>query len=174
MTAPVTGRGRVTARTAGATAIPAQRGANRVADEPKKAGQRSARRAYARRDDRLRRLLGGRPVRTAAPTGRAQFVLLIMVLLAIGLVATLWFSTAAAADSYRLQDARAEALALSQQAERLHREVAGMESRRSSRAGRASWAWSPSRTPPGSSSRPTAGWGWSAEPRAAVGRPARP
>ena len=47
------------------------------------------------------------------PAGRAQFVLLVMVLLVGGLVATLWLSTAAAADSYRLQDARAEARTLS-------------------------------------------------------------
>ena len=49
-----------------------------------------------------------------------------MVLLVVGLVATLWLSTAAAADSYRLQDARTQARILSQQSERLHREVAAM------------------------------------------------
>jgi hypothetical protein len=128
----VTERGRATTRTA---SIPAQRGeqgdrqhGRAAVPGEQKAGQRSARRAYARRADRLRRLVGARPVRTSAPTGRAQFVLLIMALLAVGLVATLWFSTAATADSYQLQDARAEARALSQQAERLHREVAVAES----------------------------------------------
>ncbi|WP_343945202.1 hypothetical protein, partial [Pseudonocardia zijingensis] len=74
-----------------------------------------------RADERPRR--GGAP-RPAAPAGRPQFVLLIMVLLVVGLVATLWLSTAAAADSYRLQDATAEARVLSEQAERLKQEVA--------------------------------------------------
>jgi hypothetical protein len=83
--------------------------------------------AYARRDERLRRQAGGPAVR-GATSGRAQFVLLVMVLLGVGLVATLWLSTAAAADSYRLQDARAAARLLSSQSERLHREVASMES----------------------------------------------
>jgi hypothetical protein len=86
-------------------------------------------RAYARRDERLRRLVDGvRPQRGAAPTGRAKFVLLVMVLLVGGLVATLWLSTAASADSYRLQDARAGLTTLTQQDESLHREVAQMAS----------------------------------------------
>jgi hypothetical protein len=51
-----------------------------------------------------------------------------MVLLAVGLVATLWLSTAAAAGSYHLQDARTAALQLSQQSQRLQREVADLES----------------------------------------------
>ncbi|GEL17201.1 hypothetical protein [Pseudonocardia asaccharolytica] len=107
-------------RTAGGRSvpvIPAQRGAGRPV---------AAQRAYARRDDRVRRMLGGRQARTIVPAGRAQFILLVMVLLGAGLVATLWLSTAAAADSYRLQDARAEARALTEQSERLRREVATM------------------------------------------------
>jgi len=132
VSAPVTERVRSTTRSRTAT-IPAQRGTPaglRPAPSVEPAGgRRSAQqKAYARRDDRLRRIVGGRPARTAAPTGRPQFVLLIMVLLAVGLVATLWLSTAAAADSYRLEDATAEARALSEQAERLHREVAVLES----------------------------------------------
>ena len=126
MSAPVTERARTRART---VAIPAQRGASpREARRPVSLGG-SAQKAYAKRDDRLRRLVGGpRQARTAASAGRAQFVLLVMVLLAVGLVATLWLSTAAAADSYRLQDARAAAQALTAQSERLHREVAAMNS----------------------------------------------
>jgi len=144
MSAPVTERGRSAVRGRSA-AIPAQRGiADGVATaDPgavpavERAGKptvaealrRSAQqKAYARRDDRVRRAGGARPARTAAPAGRPQFVLLIMVLLAVGLVATLWLSTAAAADSYRLQDATAEARVLSEQAERLHQEVAVLES----------------------------------------------
>ncbi len=119
MSAPVTERPRV--RTAPTStrvrpAIPAQRDAG---------ADTAAKRAYARRDERLRRLTGGpRPERTAEPTRRAQFVMLVMGLLVSGLVLTLWFSTAAAADSYRLQDARDRAGMLTEQAERLHREVA--------------------------------------------------
>ena len=101
-------------------------GQQKAAPEKKESG--SARRAYARRDERLRKLIGGRPGRVAAPAGRAKFVLLLMVLLAAGLVATLWLSTAAAADSYRLQDARKAATTLSQQGERLRQEVTLMES----------------------------------------------
>jgi len=137
MSAPVTERGRTAVR-GRAAAIPAQRGfaaapaapATQPATDP--AGAPSVRRsaqqkAYARRDDRMRRVAGVRPARAAA-AGRPQFVLLIMVLLAVGLVATLWLSTAAAADSYRLQDATAEARVLSEQAERLKQEVAVLAS----------------------------------------------
>ncbi len=138
MSAPVTERGRTAVRGRPA-AIPAQRGfaddtvaapsAAPVSDPAAGTGQATRRsaqqKAYARRDERVRRVAG---VRTASPAGRPQFVLLIMVLLAVGLVATLWLSTAAAADSYRLQDAIAEARVLSEQAERLKQEVAVLAS----------------------------------------------
>ncbi|MFC5993374.1 hypothetical protein ACFQE5_03995 [Pseudonocardia hispaniensis] len=131
MSAPVADRQRSTARsrtaavpvqrrTAGSRTtpvIPAQRGAGRPT---------VAQRAYARRDERIRRILGGRQARTSAPAGRPQFILLVMVLLGVGLVATLWLSTAAAGDSYRLQEARTQARALTEQSERLRREVATM------------------------------------------------
>jgi cell division protein FtsI (penicillin-binding protein 3) len=108
-----------------AATIPAQRGAERHAAPARK---KSADKAYAKRDDRLRRLVGApRRKRTAAPAGRTQFVLLIMALLVTGLVATLWLSTAAAGDSYRLQSARTAARDLTERSERLHREVAAME-----------------------------------------------
>jgi hypothetical protein len=141
MSAPVTERGRTAVR--GRTAaIPAQRGfpggaADGAAVAPVVpvpepgvgAERRSAQqKAYARRDERVRRVTGARPARSAAPAGRPQFVLLNMVLLAAGLVATLWLSTAAAADSYQLQDATAEARVLSEQAERLKQEVAVLAS----------------------------------------------
>lgn len=128
MSAPVAERGRTAVR--GRTAaIPAQRGAVAAPVAPTAdpaAGGR--RKAYAGRDERARRGTGVRPARTAAPAGRPQFVLLIMVLLAAGLVATLWLSTAAAADSYRLQDATADARVLSEQAERLKQDVAVLAS----------------------------------------------
>ncbi|MEJ2889007.1 hypothetical protein [Actinomycetospora aeridis] len=60
--------------------------------------------------------------------GTAPFVLLIMVLLTGGLVATLWLSTAAAADSYRLDEARQVSRDLSEQTERLHRDVEAAQS----------------------------------------------
>ncbi len=140
MSTPVTERARTAVR--GRTAaIPAQRGiADGVvpavpATDPTavpgvgQTGRRSAQqKAYARRDDRMRRVSGLRPARAATPAGRPQFVLLIMVLLAVGLVATLCLSTAAAADSYRLQDATGQARVLSEQAERLHQEVAVLAS----------------------------------------------
>lgn len=126
MSAPVTERTRTQAVGVGRTrfaTIPAQRGSTVVAPKPD-----AARRAYAKRDERVRRLVGPPPVRGGTATGRAQFVLLVMGLLGAGLVATLWLSTAAAADSYRLQDARSAARTLSEQSERLHREVASMAS----------------------------------------------
>jgi hypothetical protein len=115
---PADQRGGASARTA---TIPAQRGAPSV----ERAGVAS--RAYARREDRLRRIGGGRAPRAATTAGRAKFVLLVMALLAIGLVLTLWLSTAAAADSYRLQDARVAARTLSEQSEQLRREVTAMD-----------------------------------------------
>jgi cell division protein FtsI (penicillin-binding protein 3) len=99
------------------------------APQTEQVAQTASQRAYARREERLRRLVGGtRPDRPAARSGRAKFVLVVMVLLTGGLVATLWLSTAASADSYRLQDAEADAAALSQRSEQLRREVAQLAS----------------------------------------------
>ena len=126
MSAPVTERPRGALRTAPRPArvatpvIPAQRGSG----ERGARATRGAQQAYARRDERLRRLVGGTRGSGPATPRRAQFVLLVMALLGTGLVLTLWLSTAAAADSYRLQDARAEAGVLAEQSEQLRREVA--------------------------------------------------
>jgi len=142
MSAPVTERPRAGTRT---PTIPAQRGKARRSQRvvpsttaTKGRGTESisrkgaAERAYQRRDDRLRRLgglwAGTRLGRAATTPGRTPFVLLVMVLLAVGLVAILWLSTAAAADSYRLTDARAAARTLQEQSETLRREVATLES----------------------------------------------
>ena len=126
MSASVTERVRPTGRGRTAT-VPAPREVE--TPTPERTGQAAAQRAYARRDERLRRLVGGvRQAKAPSPAGRAKFVLLVMVLLAGGLVASLWLSTAAAADSYRLQDARKDAATLSQQSERLRREVAQLAS----------------------------------------------
>jgi hypothetical protein len=81
-------------------------------------------RAYARRAQRT-------GVWTAGPgnadTGRTPFVMLIMALLAVTLVATLWLSTAATADSYHLQNARKVARQLTERSESLGRQVATLE-----------------------------------------------
>jgi hypothetical protein len=81
-------------------------------------------RAYARRAQRT----GPRhraPDR--ADAGRAPFVMLVMALLGVALVATLWLSTAATADSYHLQSARKVARNLTEHSESLGRQVATLE-----------------------------------------------
>ena len=95
-----------TRRTAAPPRIPAQRGPGDV-----RRVQDQRRRSAAREN-----------------TGRAKFVLLVMVLLVAGLVATLWLSTAAAADSYALQEARQRTGALTEQSEALRKEVSVLES----------------------------------------------
>ncbi|MEJ2870853.1 hypothetical protein WCD74_24030 [Actinomycetospora sp. OC33-EN08] len=92
-----------------------------------KAGARAratSRRAPAPGATRARTTTAAAPEATG---GTAPFVLLIMVLLTSGLVATLWLSTAAAADSYRLEDARQATRDRSEEVERLHRDVAAMQ-----------------------------------------------
>lgn len=66
-------------------------------------------------------------VRTPAGAKAAPFVVLVMALLAGGLVATLWLSTAAAADTYRLQGIRDDITSLSDENARLRRDVEGQE-----------------------------------------------
>lgn len=88
---------------------------------------RAAANAYLRRDQRLRRLAAVDP-RAAARAGRTPFVVLVMALLTVGLVATLWLSTTAAADSYRLQEVRGEVAELRVQSEQLRREVTTLRS----------------------------------------------
>ena len=82
-------------------------------------------RAYARRAVRERRQSGEA---NDATSGRSQFVLLIMVLFGVGLVASLWLSTTAAADSYRLDAARQATRDLSERSESLRTEIASMQS----------------------------------------------
>ncbi|BBG03091.1 MULTISPECIES: hypothetical protein [Pseudonocardia] len=96
-----------TRRSAAPPRIPAQRGPG----ENRRAQEQRRTRAVAREN-----------------TGRAKFVLVVMVLLAVGLIATLWLSTAAAADSYRLQDARQQTAALTERSEALRKEVTVLQS----------------------------------------------
>ncbi|MGH3754316.1 MAG: septum formation initiator [Pseudonocardiaceae bacterium] len=93
--------------------------------ESERVRSRAVQRAYARRAQRT-------GPRHAAPGSveaarRAPFVVLVMVLLAVVLVATLWLSTAAAADSYHLRSAREAARNLTERSENLGREVANLE-----------------------------------------------
>lgn len=94
-------------------------------DAPRQERTRSAaaQRGYARKAQRLAARAGVR-TRTAR---RAPFVLLVMALLATGLITSLWLSTAATGDSYRLDDARREARDLTERAELLRQDVAAMQ-----------------------------------------------
>ncbi|PXY28033.1 FtsB family cell division protein [Prauserella muralis] len=97
----------------------------------------AAERAYARRAqraDELRRADGpdlrqGPPrLRLRWPRSRASFVLLLMALLVSGVAATLWLSTQAITDSYRLEELREQNARLAERAEQLQRDVATAES----------------------------------------------
>ena len=81
-------------------------------------------RAYARRAGRERRLVGDTG---PAAARRSQFVLLIMGLLGVGLIASLWLSTTAAADSYRLDAARHATRDLTERSESLSADIASMQ-----------------------------------------------
>lgn len=104
---------------------PATRPAER---SPGRSRSAAAQRAYARRAHREGRRV--EPVESVEDqsTGRASFVILIIVLLTAGVAATLWLSTQAIADSYRLETAKQEATRLAEQAAELQREVTRDES----------------------------------------------
>jgi hypothetical protein len=89
----------------------------------------AAERAYARRAHREGRRVE-RPVEDEHDhaSGRAAFVVLIIALLTVGVAATLWLSTQAIADSYRLEEAKTEADHLAERAAELQREVTEAES----------------------------------------------
>lgn len=109
----------------------------------------AAEKAYARRAQRLEKTqrsgrvqrpqrvrrsekLVGRPAqatrRAAQPASTATFVVVLMSLLVAGVVATLWLSTQATADSYLLENAKQQTANLSQQRGRLQEQVARAES----------------------------------------------
>jgi type II secretory pathway pseudopilin PulG len=97
----------------------------------------AAERAYARRAQRaelLQREPGAVPAKQKTktrlrwPTSRASFVLMMMGLLAAGVAATLWLSTQAIADSYRLEQLRGINAKQAEQAEQLQRQVTTDES----------------------------------------------
>ncbi|TQM83556.1 hypothetical protein FHX81_5982 [Saccharothrix saharensis] len=88
----------------------------------------AAERAYARRDRRTSAKRGPAVTRHPAVAPKAPFVVMVMVVLGVGIAAIMWLATQATADSYRLQDARAEETRLARQVEQLRREVALAES----------------------------------------------
>ncbi len=105
----------------------------------------AAERAYARRAQRADLLQreqqrnrpdgeGGeakeqpRKLKLRWPRSRASFVLMMMGLLAVGVATTLWLTTQAIADSYRLEQLRTANAGLAESKERLQREVAKAES----------------------------------------------
>lgn len=98
---------------------------------PNRSRTPAAQRAYARRAQRE-----GRKVERPAATidevdhgaGRASFVVLIIALLTVGVAATLWLSTQAIADSYRLDEAKQAADQLAERAAHLQRQVTEDES----------------------------------------------
>ncbi|SDL76482.1 hypothetical protein SAMN04488074_113104 [Lentzea albidocapillata subsp. violacea] len=87
-----------------------------------------AERAYARRAQRASNLRGGSASPQQKAVSKAPFVVLVMLVLGAGIAGIMYFSTQAAADTYRLQEARAEAERLTLQMEQLRREVALLES----------------------------------------------
>ncbi|WP_410675661.1 hypothetical protein [Amycolatopsis sp. cmx-4-68] len=100
----------------------------------------AAERAYARRAQRADLLKereprpqpaaepGERKPLLRLPKSRASFVLLMMALLAAGVATTLWLTTQAIADSYRLEQLRTTNASLAETKEQLQREVAKAES----------------------------------------------
>jgi hypothetical protein len=87
----------------------------------------AAERAYARRAQRTS-TRGPAVTRQPVIAPKAPFVVMVMVVLGVGIAAIMWLSTQATADSYRLQDARAEQTRLARQVEQLRQEVALAES----------------------------------------------
>ncbi|XVS63052.1 hypothetical protein ACQPYE_33060 [Actinosynnema sp. CA-299493] len=88
----------------------------------------AAERAYARRAQRTSSKRRPAVTRQPAAAPKAPFVVMVMVVLGVGIAAIMWLATQATADSYRLQDARAEETRLARQVEQLRQEVALAES----------------------------------------------
>jgi hypothetical protein len=131
MTAPTSAPNRTRTRPANPEALEVAPEAPEVArpdTERRRPRTAAAERAYARRAQRE----GRAPERAAAPVdsaaGRASFVVLVIALLVVGVAATLYLSTQAVADSYRLDEAKQGATDLAERAEVLQREVTKMDS----------------------------------------------
>jgi hypothetical protein len=96
---------------------------------PNRSRTAAAQRAYARRAQREGRRIEP-PVEEDLDrgAGRASFVALIIGVLTVGIVATLWLSTQAIEDSYRLEQAKQKADQLAERAAQLQQEVTEKES----------------------------------------------
>ncbi|MPY83911.1 MAG: hypothetical protein GEV00_11450 [Actinophytocola sp.] len=117
-----------------------QRTPRRSGQQPSHSRSSAAQKAYARRAQRTAAVDHVEHGRSATATGvgsllrvrlprsRASFVLLVMALLATGVVLTMWLSTQAIADSYRLERMRTETARLAERADQLQRQVAQEES----------------------------------------------
>ncbi|MEV6871917.1 hypothetical protein [Amycolatopsis sp. NPDC051128] len=143
-TAPAT-RGRGDAARTSTTAEPEPQTLQPGKAAPRRASRgrtSAAERAYARRAQRAD-LLKEREPRPAPkaepgvrapkfklrlPKSRASFVLMMMALLAAGVATTLWLTTQAIADSYRLEQLRTTNANLAETKEQLQRDVAKAES----------------------------------------------
>lgn len=102
----------------------------------------AAERAYARRAQRAELIQQREPqperlkvldktekkLKIHWPRSRASFVLMMMGLLAAGVACTLWLTTQAVADSYRLEQLRSGNAKLAEAKEKLQRDVAKAES----------------------------------------------
>jgi len=151
MTAPTKSRRRNAPATRGRSE--AARTSTTAEPEPQTAAPRrasrgrtsAAERAYARRAQRADLLKEREPrpapktktktaepgapkLKLRLPKSRASFVLLMMALLAAGVATTLWLTTQAIADSYRLEQLRTTNANLAETKEQLQREVAKAES----------------------------------------------
>ena len=115
MTAPT----RAGKSVAGRTTAPAHR---RDTDDQRGRSPAVAR-AYARRAQRAAPRHGC----PDSADARTPFVMVVMALLAMALIATLWLSTAATADSYHLESARKTVRDLTERSEGLSRAVATLE-----------------------------------------------
>lgn len=141
-TTPAT-RGRSEATRTSTTVEPDPQTLAPVKDAPRRASRgrtSAAERAYARRAQRADLLKERRPRpepkagepkpkrSLRLPKSRASFVLLMMALLAAGVATTLWLTTQAIADSYRLEQLRTTNANLAETQQQLQREVAKAES----------------------------------------------
>ncbi|MFE0109820.1 hypothetical protein ACFWX6_11765 [Amycolatopsis sp. NPDC059019] len=152
MTAPTKSRGRRTPatrqRATNRNAVELEPGTTTAQPDaaPRRASRgrtSAAERAYARRAQRAD-LLSQRAPRPAPrpdakkperrklklswPKSRASFVLAMMGLLAVGVATTLWLTTQAIADSYRLEQLRTTNASLAEAKAKLQRDVAKAES----------------------------------------------
>ncbi|MEU3270705.1 septum formation initiator [Saccharomonospora sp. NPDC006951] len=107
----------------------------REAESPARRRSSAAERAYARRAQRAKEVQRAKTPEPSAqrvklrwPRSRASFVLLLMALMVAGVATTLWLSTQAIADSYRLEQLRQDNGHLAERAERLQREVSTAKS----------------------------------------------